>query len=191
MPCPAHKSHLINICSSINCWFSHPSSDPVLPTLTFQREPGLGKWSNVFIMLTSLGEKSSQNSWNCVVLILYFSTMVFYSTLKFFVARPQIYSLLQSCYFWYQKVGDVSIWNIVYLHSSAQNSLKCQYYVFMFLIEFHDVTSIVTSHHEVFLPPPIFGKVYYDNDKVIFMKCCQYIFPQYEKEDRVSMELSC
>ena len=159
--CPAHNSHSINICSSINCWFSHPSSDPVMPS---QREPGLGKQSNVFIMLTSLGERSSKNSWNCVILILYFITMVFWFHSELLCCQnPQIYSVLQSCYFWYQKVGDVSIWNIVYLHSLAQNILKRHYYVFMFLIELYDATWIVTSHHEVFLPSPAFGKMYYDN----------------------------
>lgn len=164
--CPAHNSHLINICSPINCWFSHPSSDPVLPS---EREPCSGKWSKVFIMLTSLGEKSSKNSSTCVILILNLITVVFWSHSEILCCQnPQIYSLLQSCYFWYQKVGDVSIWNTVYLHSLAQNSLKCQYYVFMFLIELCDVTSIVTSHHEVFGPLQLSGKCIMIMSEVVF-----------------------
>lgn len=40
--------------------------------------------------------------------------------------------------------------------------MKCQYYVFRFLIELYELTSIVTDPHEVFLSSPAFGKVYYD-----------------------------
>lgn len=160
--CPAHNSHSINICSSINCWFSCPSSEPVLHS---QGEPHSEKWSNIFIMLTSLGEKSSKNSSHCVILILYFITMVFWSPLwNSLLPDSRYIACCKVVIFDIRRLENVSIWNIVYLHSLAQNSLKCQYYVFMFLIELYDVTSIATSHQEVFWPSPAFGKVYYDNE---------------------------
>ena len=100
--------------------------------------------------------------------------------------KPPIAKLL----FWYLKVGDVSVWNIVYLHSFVQNSLKCQYYVFMFLIEFNDVTSIATGPFEVFWPFADLGKYIMIMTKVTFMKWYRDTFPSRRKKIVYRMELS-
>lgn len=144
--------------------FSPPCFGPVLPILPLLGEARLGKMIKRLHYFDLLRRKRILKIVETVILSLCFITMVCDSTGDLCGQNAQIYRLLQTCYFWYQTVGDVSVWNIVCLHSLAQNSLKCQYYVFMFLVEFNDVTSIAPSPFEVLWPFPDFGKIYYDND---------------------------
>lgn len=188
MPCPAHNSQARQnrSCSDYFPILLLPS--PSFTSLSKRRR--LEKMNKHLHCFDLLWRERILKIVETIILSLYSSMMLCDSMGVSLWPEPPDIPPIAKLLFWYLKVGDVSVWNIVYLHSFAQNSLKCQYYVFMFLTEFNDVTSIATSPFEVFWPFVDLGKYIMIITKVTFMKWYHDTFLSRRKKIVYRMKLS-